>query len=86
MTDAGISTLTAPYEADAQLAFMSKKKMIDCVLTSDSDQAYYGTETVICRLQWDTCECNYFTRADIEDYTKFSLEQFQWYIINYLVF
>jgi 5'-3' exonuclease len=78
LTVSGISTLTAPYEADAQLAYMSKKKMIDCVLTTDSDQAFYGTDTVICRLKWDTGECNYFTRQDIEEYTKFSLQQFQW--------
>ena len=35
----GISYITAPYEADAQLAWMSKNKIIDAVLTADSDLA-----------------------------------------------
>ena len=42
----GFSSLVAPYEADAQIALMSEKNMVDCVLTTDSDQAFYGTEIV----------------------------------------
>jgi len=36
----------APYEADAQLAFMSKEKIIDVVITEDSDSLPYGCKTV----------------------------------------
>ncbi len=77
----GISTLTAPYEADSQLAFMSKMGMIDCVLSADSDQAVYGTKIVICGLSWTSGECQFFKNADILRQTGFSHEQFQWYFI-----
>ena len=44
----GISHMTAPYEADAQLAWLCKNNLIDAVLTTDSDLACYGAKKVIC--------------------------------------
>lgn len=36
----------APYEADAQLAYMSRQKIIDVVISEDSDCAPYGCKAV----------------------------------------
>jgi 5'-3' exonuclease len=36
----------APYEADAQLAFLSKAKLIDVVVSEDADCVPYGCRTV----------------------------------------
>ncbi len=43
----GISTITAAFEADAQLAFMSMHKYIDAVLTVDGDLLVYGARNII---------------------------------------
>jgi exonuclease-1 len=37
----------APYEADAQLAYLSKIKYVDIVMTEDSDLLAYGCEQVL---------------------------------------
>ena len=42
----GISNMTAPYEADAQLAWLCKYNLIDAVLSTDSDLACYGAKKV----------------------------------------
>jgi len=41
-----IEFIVAPYEADAQLAFLSLNNLVDAVITEDSDLVVYG--------------CNYF--------------------------
>jgi exonuclease-1 len=41
-----IEFYVAPYEADAQLAYLSKIKMIDAVISEDSDCIPYGCKTV----------------------------------------
>jgi exonuclease-1 len=37
----------APYEADAQLAFLSLGGYVDCIITEDSDLLAYGCSKVI---------------------------------------
>lgn len=41
-----ITFYVAPYEADAQLAYMSRQKIIDVVISEDSDCIPYGCKTV----------------------------------------
>ncbi|KAF1313863.1 Exonuclease 1, partial [Globisporangium splendens] len=52
-----ITFYVAPYEADAQLAYMSRQKIIDAVISEDSDCIPYGCKTFIqlCVL----CGCDY---------------------------
>ena len=38
--------LVAPYEADAQLAYLSVKGVVDVVLSEDSDTIPYGCRRV----------------------------------------
>ena len=46
----GIAFLVAPYEADAQLAFMFQSKMVDIVVTEDSDLLAYGVTKVFFKM------------------------------------
>ena len=36
----------APYEADAQLAFLAKESIVDLVITEDSDLLAFGCKRV----------------------------------------
>jgi 5'-3' exonuclease len=42
-----IAFLVAPYEADSQLAYLSKKEFIDLIITEDSDLVAYGARAVL---------------------------------------
>ncbi|KAL3672965.1 hypothetical protein V7S43_002265 [Phytophthora oleae] len=48
-----ITFYVAPYEADAQLAFLSKQKIVDVVISEDSDCVPYGVKTALLKLQPD---------------------------------
>ncbi|KAJ3220265.1 Rad2 nuclease [Dinochytrium kinnereticum] len=45
-----IKYVVAPYEADAQLAYMEKMKKVSAVLTEDSDLLVFGCQKVIVKL------------------------------------
>ncbi|OQR90639.1 exonuclease 1 [Achlya hypogyna] len=45
-----VQCIVAPYEADAQLAFLSKERIVDLVLSEDSDCIPYGCKTVFFKL------------------------------------
>jgi exonuclease 1 len=42
-----IEFLVSPYEADAQLAYLSKIKIVDVVISEDSDCIPYGCRTIL---------------------------------------
>jgi exonuclease-1 len=46
----GIEYIVAPYEADAQLAYLSLHHYIDAVITEDSDLIPYGASRVLLHL------------------------------------
>lgn len=43
----GIDCIVAPYEADAQLAYLNIKNYVDLVITEDSDLLLFGCDKVI---------------------------------------
>lgn len=45
--DQEIRYIVAPFEADAQLTYLYKQGLIDCVLTNDSDLIIYGVEHIM---------------------------------------
>eukprot|EP00624_Nannochloropsis_granulata_P006604 evm.model.NODE_49765_length_66778_cov_45.246429.11 len=47
---AGVRYVVAPYEADAQLAYLSRKGVVDIVITEDSDTIPYGCRRVLFKL------------------------------------
>ena len=46
----GISFIVAPFEADAQLAFLQKNGIVDFVLTEDSDMIPYGVSCIVFKM------------------------------------
>lgn len=42
----GVDCIVAPYEADAQLAFLSKSGLAHAVITEDSDLLAFGCKKV----------------------------------------
>jgi exonuclease-1 len=47
----GVQCIVAPYEADAQLAFLATQDFVDVVITEDSDLLAYGCPRV-CLVVW----------------------------------
>ena len=45
-----IDFIVAPYEADAQLGFLSRNKYVDFVITEDGDSLVYGCRCVLFKL------------------------------------
>lgn len=42
----GVGVIVAPYEADAQLAYLLKQGFVDVVVTEDSDLIVFGCQKV----------------------------------------
>ena len=52
LRDKEIDYIVAPFEADAQLAFLEKNKAIDGVITEDSDLLTFGCSRVNLSIQY----------------------------------
>lgn len=50
LKEEGIPYVVAPYEADAQLAYLEREGLIDGVVTEDSDLLVFGCRTVLFKL------------------------------------
>lgn len=42
----GVDCIVAPYEADAQLAYLNKTGMVQAIITEDSDPLAFGCKKV----------------------------------------
>jgi 5'-3' exonuclease len=49
----GIQYIVAPYEADAQLAYLERRGVIDGIISEDSDLLVFGCKTVLYKLRDD---------------------------------
>jgi exonuclease 1 len=54
----------APYEADAQLAFLEAQGVVDAILTEDSDLLVFGCRIVLFKLDASTHELTSVSRSD----------------------
>ncbi|CAM9485824.1 unnamed protein product [Hapterophycus canaliculatus] len=50
LRQAGVELIVAPYEADAQLAFLSRTGAVDVVISEDSDCLLYGCKKVLFKM------------------------------------
>jgi exonuclease-1 len=48
-----VQVVVAPYEADAQLAYLSREGIVDAVVSEDSDTIPFGCKTMIFKLEKD---------------------------------
>jgi 5'-3' exonuclease len=72
----GIDVIVAPYEADAQLAYLNRAKIADYVITEDSDLVLFGCHHV--RNE------NEKRRKKSFDYFRFYLNLMNKEMVNYL--
>ena len=59
-----VKCIVAPYEADAQLAYLSTSGIIDVVVSEDSDNIPYGSKEIIFKLE-HCGNCEYLNLQDI---------------------
>lgn len=56
LNNIGVKYLVAPYEADAQLAYLERKGIIDAILSEDSDLLVFGAKCLLTKLdQYGDC-------------------------------
>ena len=71
----------APYEADVQLAYLSKINYVDCVITEDSDLLALGCKKVLYKLDLDTnigleIETKNLSKCSKYDFSEFDSDKF----------
>lgn len=64
-----LTMITAPFEADPQLVYLEKIKLIDLIISNDSDMILYGAKTVMFSLNENFTGLLYqFNKTHIEQY------------------
>eukprot|EP00892_Ulva_mutabilis_P007615 jgi/Ulvmu1/5225/UM022_0018.1 len=64
LATAGVEFIVAPYEADAQMAYLAKNGLVDLVITEDSDLLVYGCPQVLFKLA-RSGECDHIKIEDL---------------------
>ncbi|XP_061999644.1 exonuclease 1-like [Rosa rugosa] len=71
-----VKFFVAPYEADAQLTHLASKKIIDAVITNDSDLIAFGCKKIIFNMDVEEETCDYYSFDRLkevnDDYKDFS--------------
>jgi hypothetical protein len=75
LTKENVEWIVAPYEADAQLAYLSRNGFVDAVVTEDSDLLAFGCTTVLFKLDKHG-QCKQVRYADLGSIEKPSLVSF----------
>ncbi|KAF9269671.1 PIN domain-like protein [Marasmius fiardii PR-910] len=65
----GVKYVVAPYEADAQLAFLEKNGLVSAILTEDSDLLVFGCKNVLFKLDTTTRTVVSISQADFASVT-----------------
>ena len=81
LTEMGVEFIVAPYEADAQLAYLDYINYIDAVCTEDSDLIAYGCKKIVYKLDsrgfcQEIKTCRVFEPANRMHFAKFSHDMF----------
>ena len=61
----GVEIIVAPYEADAQLAFLSRNGHVDAVISEDSDLLVYGCPEVLFKFDSASGMCDRILERDV---------------------
>lgn len=62
-----VEYIVAPYEADAQLAYLSINRLVDLVITQDSDAIVYGCSKTLFKLNKETATGDEIMRRNMGD-------------------
>ncbi|KAG9098530.1 Rad2 nuclease [Ceratobasidium sp. 370] len=68
----GVSYVVAPYEADAQLAYLEREGIVDGIVTEDSDLVIFGCKNILFKLGPDG-SCVHVCRDDLAGVKDFNL-------------
>ena len=60
----GVSYVVAPYEADAQLAYLERIGLVDGIITEDSDLLVFGCKKVLFKLDTAASTVTCISRSD----------------------
>ncbi|CAJ0941732.1 unnamed protein product, partial [Mesorhabditis belari] len=76
-----VDIIVAPYEADAELAYLSREGLVDAVITQDSDLIVFGCEKIFFKWEHASGSCLIYDRSCLEDCFptafKFTFEKFR---------
>jgi len=81
----GVDVIVAPYEADAQLAYLSKCNIAQLIITEDSDLIVFGCEKILFKMTIETIDGKdnlygeLYYKGKLSGATGFdSFEKFRW--------
>ena len=60
-----VQCIVAPYEADAQMAYLSRSGYVDVVICEDSDMIPYGCSVVLFKMNVQTETCDVYKAEDL---------------------
>lgn len=83
LQEEGIDYVVAPYEADAQLAYMERVGLIDGIITEDSDLLVFGCKKVLFKMN-EFGECMEVSRARFGDNVGMSLTGWTDHMFRYM--
>ena len=80
-----MDVIVAPYEADAQLAYLSKWNIAQLIITEDSDLIVFGCEKILFKMKIETIDGKDYLYGELYDKGKLSgatgfdsFERFRW--------
>lgn len=65
----GIQYIVAPYEADAQMAYLERIGLVDGIITEDSDLLVFGCRNVLFKFDFASSTVAYISRTDFGSVT-----------------
>ncbi|KIM70538.1 hypothetical protein SCLCIDRAFT_12465 [Scleroderma citrinum Foug A] len=65
----GIQYVVAPYEADAQMAYLERIGLVDGIITEDSDLLVFGCRNVLFKFDFASSTVTSISRADFSSVT-----------------
>jgi exonuclease 1 len=73
-----VQVLVAPFEADAQLAYLCAHDLVDGVISEDSDLIAYGCKSILFKLDKQSGRCSHLSLSALQthDTKGFDLTQF----------
>ena len=79
-TNPKISVVFSPEESDSQLAYLSITKIVDVILTEDSDLIVYGCPLILFKYK-PRGSCVIFKKEFLENFIPWDFKTFKWICI-----
>ncbi|KAK9235671.1 hypothetical protein V1525DRAFT_380985 [Lipomyces kononenkoae] len=80
----GVPYIVAPYEADAQMAYLEKKKLVSAIISEDSDLLVFGCKCLLTKLS-DYGDCVAIRRERFSSSREIDLTSFSDALFRHMV-